>query len=211
MNNNTKYPILYSFRRCPYAIRTRMVIKSAKIIVELREIKLNDKPKDFLEISPKGTVPVLITNSGQVLEESLDIIYWALRINDPNNLLSEYNLSKKKIDELLKKLEDEFKPNLDRYKYEGVDVVHDLEKFPYPFPDNHFDYIYARGSIEHLGDFLGTIKEIHRILKPNGTVYIYVPHFSGSGSFLQFLFRCQNWSNTFSLHFGPKKRFFPPF
>jgi glutathione S-transferase len=95
--NKLKYPILYSFRRCPYAIRTRMVIKSAKIIVELREIKLNDKPKDFLEISPKGTVPVLITNSGQVLEESLDIIYWALRINDPNNLLSEYNLSKKKL------------------------------------------------------------------------------------------------------------------
>ena len=104
--NKLKYPILYSFRRCPYAIRTRMVIKSAKIVVELREIKLKNKPKDFLEISPKGTVPVLITNSGQVLEESLDIIYWALRLNDPNNLLSEYNLSKNEFDELLKKLDD---------------------------------------------------------------------------------------------------------
>jgi len=117
MINNIKYPILYTFRRCPYAIRTRMVIKSSQITVEIREIELKNKPREFLELSPKGTVPVLLTDSGQVLEESLDIINWALDSNDPNNLLSECNLSKSQFKELLKKLDDDFKINLDKYKY----------------------------------------------------------------------------------------------
>ena len=125
MKNNIKYPILYTFRRCPYAIRTRMVIKSSQITVEIREIELKNKPREFLELSPKGTVPVLLTDSGQVLEESLDIINWALDCNDPNNLLSECNLSKSQFKELLKKLDDDFKINLDKYKYpnryQGVD------------------------------------------------------------------------------------------
>ena len=125
MTNNIKYPILYTFRRCPYAIRTRMVIKSSQITVEIREIELKNKPREFLELSPKGTVPVLLTDSGQVLEESLDIINWALDSNDPNNLLSECNLSKSQFKELLKKLDDDFKINLDKYKYpnryQGVD------------------------------------------------------------------------------------------
>ncbi len=125
MTNNIKYPILYTFRRCPYAIRTRMVIKSCQITVEIREIELKNKPREFLELSPKGTVPVLLTNSGEVLEESLDIINWALEINDPNNLLSECNLSKSQFKEFLKKLDDDFKINLDKYKYpnryQGVD------------------------------------------------------------------------------------------
>ena len=125
MTNNIKYPILYTFRRCPYAIRTRMVIKLSQITVEIREIELKNKPREFLELSPKGTVPVLLTDSGQVLEESLDIINWALDSNDPNNLLSECNLSKSQFKELLKKLDDDFKINLDKYKYpnryQGVD------------------------------------------------------------------------------------------
>ena len=87
--------------------------------------RIKNKPREFLELSPKGTVPVLLTNSGQVLEESLDIINWALDSNDPNNLLSECNLSKSQFKELLKKLDDDFKINLDKYKYpnryQGVD------------------------------------------------------------------------------------------
>ncbi len=74
--------------------------------------------------------------------------------------------------------------NIDRYKAKGVKYVIDLEKFPYPFKKNCFDYIYARGIMEHLKDFLKVLKELHRILKPEGIVYIYVPHFSGSGAFL---------------------------
>ena len=88
MEPNFEYPILYTFRRCPYAMRARFAIRSSKINVEVREIKLQEKPSEFLKSSPKGTVPVLITKSGQVLEESLDIINWALNINDPQNGLA---------------------------------------------------------------------------------------------------------------------------
>ena len=69
-----KYPILYSFRRCPYAMRARLAIKISEIFVEIREIKLKDKPLEFLNLSPKGTVPVLVTTSGKILEESLDTV-----------------------------------------------------------------------------------------------------------------------------------------
>ena len=125
METNIKYPILYTFRRCPYAIRARFAISSSKIIVEIREIKLQEKPLEFLKLSPKGTVPVLITNSGEVLEESLDIIYWALNKNDPHKWLAKGTLENQDIIKLLDDLENKFKPNLDKYKYpsrfSGVD------------------------------------------------------------------------------------------
>ncbi len=125
METNFKYPILYTFRRCPYAIRARFAIRSSKIAVEVREIKLQEKPSEFLKSSPKGTVPVLITKSGEVLEESLDIIKWALSINDPNKWLAKGKLENHEITKLLDDLENKFKPNLDKYKYRnrffGVD------------------------------------------------------------------------------------------
>ena len=125
METNFKYPILYSFRRCPYAMRARFAIRSSKIIVEIREIKLQEKPSEFLKISPKGTVPVLITNSGEVLEESWDIINWALNKNDPDKWLAKGKLESHEITKLLDDLENKFKPNLDKYKYpsrfSGVD------------------------------------------------------------------------------------------
>ena len=71
-------PILYSFRRCPYAMRARMALLQAGIQVELREVVLRDRPEHMMEISPKGTVPVLLLPDGTVLEESLDIMLWAL-------------------------------------------------------------------------------------------------------------------------------------
>ena len=117
METNFKYPILYTFRRCPYAMRARFAIRSSQIIVEVREIKLQEKPSEFLKSSPKGTVPVLITNSGEVLEESLDIINWALNINDPHNWLAKGKLEYQEIIKLLDNLENKFKTNLDKYKY----------------------------------------------------------------------------------------------
>ena len=75
-----KHPILYSFRRCPYAMRARMAIYLADIECELREVYLKNKPTEMLEISPKGTVPVLQLND-QVIEESNEIIQWALSKN----------------------------------------------------------------------------------------------------------------------------------
>ena len=111
------FPILYSFRRCPYAMRARLALQSSGIIVEIREIKLQNKPEEFLQSSQKGTVPVLILNSEKVLDESIDIIQWALNTNDPKNWLAEGQLNQIEIDKILITLECDFKKNLDRYKY----------------------------------------------------------------------------------------------
>ena len=132
MEANFEYPILYTFRRCPYAMRARFAIRSSKIKVEVREIKLQEKPSEFLKSSPKGTVPVLITKSGQVLEESLDIINWALNINDPDKWLGKGKLQDREIKNLLDELEIKFKTNLDKYKYpsrfSGVDQFFHRDK-----------------------------------------------------------------------------------
>jgi len=76
-------PVLYSFRRCPYAIRARLAINYSGVKVEQRDIELKNKPAAMLVASPKGTVPVLVLNGGQVIDESRDIIHWALGQNDP--------------------------------------------------------------------------------------------------------------------------------
>ncbi len=81
-----QYPILWTFRRCPYAIRARLALASSRVTVELREILLRDKPEAFLQTSPSGTVPALRL-SDKVLDESLEIMIWALQQNDPQRLL----------------------------------------------------------------------------------------------------------------------------
>jgi len=80
-------PILWSFRRCPYAMRARLAIQSSGQRVALREILLKDKPPLFLATSPKGTVPVL-QDAGTVIEESRDVMLWALGRNDPEGWLN---------------------------------------------------------------------------------------------------------------------------
>jgi glutathione S-transferase len=70
-------PILYSFRRCPYAMRARLALDASLQPCELREVVLRDKPAEMLRASPKGTVPVLIDEQGLVIEESLEIMLWA--------------------------------------------------------------------------------------------------------------------------------------
>jgi len=82
----TDQPILWSFRRCPYAMRARLAILTAGVTVEIREILLRDKPAEFLATSPSGTVPCLRT-ADTVYDESLDIMIWALEQRDPNGLL----------------------------------------------------------------------------------------------------------------------------
>ncbi len=108
-------PILYSFRRCPYAMRARMAIHISGQKCEIREVLLRDKPPSMLEYSAKGTVPVLILQDGKVIDESLDVIDWALNLNDPEDWQrSKYT---KKTKELIKINDGEFKYHLDRYKY----------------------------------------------------------------------------------------------
>ena len=76
-------PVIYSFRRCPYAMRARLALLASEQICEHREILLRDKPASMLTLSPKGTVPVMWLPDGRVLDESLDVMYWALHKNDP--------------------------------------------------------------------------------------------------------------------------------
>lgn len=82
MNNSDNLPILYSFVRCPYAMRARMALLEDGIDCILREVDLKNKPATMLEISPKGTVPVLLLKTGEVIDESLDIINYALKQNE---------------------------------------------------------------------------------------------------------------------------------
>lgn len=116
----SSHPILYSFRRCPYAMRARLAIHLSGQEVELREIVLKDKPQSMLNYSPKGTVPVLIlenpdTREEIVIDESLDIMNWALSKHDPQHYLSSSN--QEAIDQLISLNDGEFKFYLDRYKY----------------------------------------------------------------------------------------------
>ncbi|MEM9988381.1 MAG: glutathione S-transferase [Pseudomonadota bacterium] len=110
-------PTLYSFRRCPYAMRGRMALLLSGQKVLLRELILQDKPAHMLEVSPKGTVPVLILPNGKVIDESLDIMYWALEHHDPENLLSDGEEASA-MAALIAENDGPFKHHLDRYKYE---------------------------------------------------------------------------------------------
>lgn len=110
-------PILYSFRRCPYAIRARMALAYAGIVCELREVLLRSKPTAMLTISPKGTTPVLQLLNGCVLEESLDIMDWALEQNDPDCWAKFEGGALSLGKELIASNDLEFKLHLDRYKY----------------------------------------------------------------------------------------------
>ena len=110
---------LYSFRRCPYAMRARLAIVLAELKVELREIVLKNKPAQMLAISPKGTVPVLELvetdgSSRRVIEESRDILQWALEQHDPQAVLDVEPASAQA---LIEQNDNEFKHWLDRYKY----------------------------------------------------------------------------------------------
>ncbi|WP_353238706.1 glutathione S-transferase [Limnohabitans sp.] len=116
-------PVLYSFRRCPYAMRARLALHASGIAVEHREVVLKNKPAHMLALSPKGTVPVLwlpVTQgavSGQVLDQSLDIMLWALRQSDPLAWLPASDAGMSDALALIAHNDGPFKGQLDRYKY----------------------------------------------------------------------------------------------
>jgi glutathione S-transferase len=107
----TALPILYSFRRCPYAMRARMALAASAVQVEHREVVLRDKPPEMLEASPKGTVPVLLLPDGRVLDESLVIMRWALVQSDSLGWLTHDDQN------LVSATDGPFKIALDHYKY----------------------------------------------------------------------------------------------
>lgn len=129
-------PVLYSFRRCPYAIRARMALQYSGVTCELREIELKNKPQAMLEVSPKGTVPVLVLGDGQIIDESLNVMYWALEQN------SRFEKKEQQKDQpcwlstdttiyqaLIAENDGAFKYYLDRYKY--------ADRYP-EYPKTHY-------------------------------------------------------------------------
>jgi len=126
-------PVLYSFRRCPYAMRARLALAISGTRCLLREVRLSAKPPAMLEASPKGTVPVLVLPDGTVLDESLDIMRWALARHDPESWLARDDPA------LIARNDGPFKHDLDRYKYperhsadplahrkQGLEFLHEL-------------------------------------------------------------------------------------
>lgn len=106
-------PILYSFRRCPYAMRARMALLVSGTACHIREVKLSQKPQELIAASPKATVPVIVRADGGVIAESLDIMRWALERHDPEGWLERDDRA------LVEANDGPFKAHLDRYKYPG--------------------------------------------------------------------------------------------
>ncbi len=122
-------PVLYSFRRCPYAMRARLALSVSQQSCVLREIDLKNRPDQLYEASPKGTVPVLVFPGGEVLEESLEIMHWALGQQDPESWLAPFEATADEARSLLEECDGDFKFHLDRYKY--------AQRYEEVNPENH--------------------------------------------------------------------------
>ena len=109
--NSHNLPILYSFRRCPYAVRARLALAYVGIQCEVREVSLKEKPSEMLLLSPKGTVPVLVLSDGSVIDGGLEIMQCALAQSDADLFASG------SADTLSKRNDSYFKYHLERYKY----------------------------------------------------------------------------------------------
>ena len=161
MPNESDLPILYSLRRCPYAMRGRMGIALSKQQVLLREIVTKDKPSELLASSPKGTVPVLVLPDGQIIEQSLDVMNWALQQNDPQNLLRSSNPTlSQQVHQLIKVNDDEFIGHLEKYRasvrYRNIDKEQrrqDCEGFISKLEALLTDQAYFFGETPSLADF----------------------------------------------------------
>ncbi|MFK8043833.1 glutathione S-transferase [Congregibacter sp.] len=123
--NLAALPLLYSFRRCPYAIRARMAVAYSGAQVELREVVLKDKPAAMLAASQKGTVPVLVLADGEVIDESIDVMRWALSHADPDGWLPRDEDSTGA--SLIAENDGSFKILLDKYKYADRHPEHDAK------------------------------------------------------------------------------------
>ncbi len=116
-NSSMSLPRLYSLQHCPYAMRARMGLLMAKVDVFIRAVVTKDKPKEMISLSPKATVPILLLGDGSVIDESLDIMIWALKSNDPKNLLHKENPNSYcEMLNLINEFDYKFRPILSAYK-----------------------------------------------------------------------------------------------
>lgn len=154
-----KHPVLYSYRRCPYAMRARMAIMASAVRVEQREIVFWNKPAEMLSASPKGTVPVLILPDGQVIDESRDIMFWALSQSDQLNWLpSQREADFSEMNALIDICDNEFKTHLDHYKY--------AENFPEASPEVY--RLRGEEFLQTLEQLLAQSRSVSKLLALNG-------------------------------------------
>ncbi len=168
-------PILYSLQNCPYALRARLAILLAQQTVQIRAITMKDKPREMLLASPKGTVPVLVIDEDHVIDESLDVMLWALNLHDPENLL--YSQDPKALPQMLKIIDEndaEFKPNLEKYKrakrFHGDDLEDsrlDCEAFIQALEQRLSHHEFLMGTTPSLLDYalLPFIRQFSRVNK----------------------------------------------
>ncbi|MBJ2220328.1 MULTISPECIES: glutathione S-transferase [Pseudomonas] len=123
--------LLYSFRRCPYAMRARLALRYSGVPVQIVEVSLKAKPAEMLVLSPKGTVPVLSVE-GRVIEQSLEIMQWALTQHDPEDWLLQGDPT---VYALITENDQVFKHHLNRYKY------------PERFPEQPMEAYRAEGEV----------------------------------------------------------------
>ena len=140
-------PVLYSFRRCPYAMRARLALRVAGVPYELREVALKAKPAAMLALSPKATVPVLQLPDGSVLEESLHIMAWALAQSDPDDWLAQGSSAEAQT--LIERNDGPFKHLLDRYKYANRHTEFTAEQYRQQAVDLHIGPLNARLAATH--------------------------------------------------------------
>ncbi len=166
------YPLLYSFRRCPYAMRARMSIVRKEFPVELREVVLRDRPAHMMEISPKGTVPILLLGNGTVIEESLEIMQHVL----------DWTLSDEE-QHWISRNDEEFKFHLDRYKYPNrYENVDELEQ--------------RTAASSYLSDLDTRLGEVPAISEPlSDALFPFVRQFANHD---REWFDVQSWSNVHS-------------
>ena len=149
-----KHNILYSFRRCPYAIRARWALLNTNQLVELREVDLKKKPIELIQISKKATVPVLKTSLNKVIDESLEIMMWSIERSNMNALFGNNDNDKsKEIFSLIETNDKVFKYHLDRFKYSS--------RFNIEESENH-----RKASMEILISLNNRLKEFSRQGKP---------------------------------------------
>jgi len=144
-------PVLYSFRRCPYAMRARLALDAGRATYELREVSLRNKPVSMLKASPKGSVPVLVLPDGRVIDESWDIMLWSLHRHDPEGWLGESNVYAEAAGPMIIENDTTFKRNLDRYKY------------PDRYPD-HTQTHYRKQGEAFLQDLEGRLRAMPYLL-----------------------------------------------
>lgn len=169
-------PVLYSLQNCPYAMRARLALLLARQTVRIRAITMKDKPEEMLALSPKGTVPVLVLEDTQVIEESLDIMLWALHRNDPENLL--YSKQPEALAEMLGMIEENdnhFKPSLEKYKrakrFHGDDLEAcrlECEPFVQQLEQRLSQHAFLMGDTPSLLDYalLPFIRQFSKVNRP---------------------------------------------